>query len=111
MAKIGCTDSEIALLVGMHVVGFAKRKKRDKELRTALEEARADGCKTLRRLQWHGAKKGNATMLVWLGKQMLGQRDQPIDTAPTSDAWAKHKCAVITPSALSEPPSDKPEDG
>jgi hypothetical protein len=29
----------------------------------------------LRRLQWKGAEAGNPTMLIWLGKQMLGQRD------------------------------------
>ncbi len=30
----------------------------------------------LRQLQWEAAEKGNVTMLIWLGKQMLDQRDQ-----------------------------------
>lgn len=30
---------------------------------------------TLRRLQWKAAEGGNATMLIWLGKQLLGQKD------------------------------------
>jgi hypothetical protein len=25
---------------------------------------------------WQGAENGNATMLIWLGKQMLGQKDR-----------------------------------
>lgn len=41
-----------------------------------LFEAGLDRAKcTLRRLQWDAAKKGNVTMLIWLGKQMLKQRD------------------------------------
>ena len=27
-------------------------------------------------MQWKAAANGNATMLIWLGKQMLGQVDQ-----------------------------------
>tara|TARA_Y100000310_G_C20246681_1_gene607141 strand:+ start:212 stop:589 length:378 start_codon:yes stop_codon:yes gene_type:complete len=34
------------------------------------------GKASLRRLQWAGANKGNTTMLIWLGKQYLGQRDK-----------------------------------
>lgn len=30
---------------------------------------------TLRRMQWTSAKKGNITMQIWLGKQLLKQRD------------------------------------
>ena len=26
-------------------------------------------------MQWDAAKKGNTTMLVWLGKQYLGQKE------------------------------------
>lgn len=30
---------------------------------------------SLRRWQWQAAKKGNTSMLIWLGKQVLGQKD------------------------------------
>lgn len=30
---------------------------------------------SLRRCQWQAAQKGNPTMLIWLGKQYLGQID------------------------------------
>jgi hypothetical protein len=31
---------------------------------------------SLRRMQWEKAQTGNTTMLIWLGKQMLGQKDR-----------------------------------
>jgi hypothetical protein len=27
-------------------------------------------------MQWQGAESGNATMLIWLGKQLLDQKDK-----------------------------------
>jgi hypothetical protein len=42
-------------------------------------------CKaSLRRIQWKLAEAGNATMCVWLGKQLLGQRDK-FDDAVTDN--------------------------
>jgi hypothetical protein len=34
------------------------------------------GRASLRRLQYAAAQAGNPTMLIWLGKQVLGQRDK-----------------------------------
>jgi hypothetical protein len=34
------------------------------------------GKKSLRRLQFESAHKGNTAMLIWLGKQYLGQKDK-----------------------------------
>jgi hypothetical protein len=34
---------------------------------------------SLKRKQFDMAMKGNVTMLIWLGKQTLGQRDVPAD--------------------------------
>src|SRR5688572_15523669 len=39
----------------------------------------APGKTSLRRYQFDLAKKGNATMLIWLGKQYLGQTDKPTE--------------------------------
>jgi len=35
-----------------------------------------EGKISLRRMQWKAADRGNITMLVWLGKQYLGQKDK-----------------------------------
>jgi len=36
----------------------------------------AMGKMSIRRLQFEKAKEGNTTMLIWLGKQYLGQTDK-----------------------------------
>ena len=49
----------------------------------------ASGKVSLRRYQFKAAQAGNTTMLVWLGKQYLGQTDkQEIDNKNT-DAFGK----------------------
>lgn len=45
------------------------------------------GKMSLRRFQFRLAEK-NASMAIWLGKQYLGQRDQPVDAIETEDADA-----------------------
>lgn len=44
-----------------------------------LRKGRADRNISLRRYQINAAKQGNSAMLVWLGKQYLGQSDSQID--------------------------------
>jgi hypothetical protein len=41
-----------------------------------FEQKRGAGRISLRRSQWQLAQKGNPTMLIWLGKQYLSQRDK-----------------------------------
>lgn len=54
------------------------------------------GQTSLRRSQLDAAKKGNATMLIWLGKQYLGQADKP--TPEESDeeiAWCELRKSIL----------------
>ena len=76
LARIQCTDTECAAVLGFSSGGFAERKKRDEELQSALKNGREDGKMSLRRQQWNLAKQGNPTMCIWLGKQYLGQTDK-----------------------------------
>jgi len=75
-ASLQYTEYEIARHIGLSDDGFRKRKARDKKLRDALDKGRARGRMSLRRLQYAGAQAGNPTMLIWMGKQYLGQRDK-----------------------------------
>lgn len=75
LAGIMCTEEEIGRVLGFSREWINKRKKTDAQLAEALELGRENGKATLRRLQWAGAMSGNATMLIWLGKQHLGQMD------------------------------------
>jgi hypothetical protein len=81
-ASIGCTGEEIAALLGIARSTFYLRMQEDIEVKEAFERGREKGRATLRRLQWHKANAGSDTMLIWLGKQMLGQKDK---TALTGD--------------------------
>jgi hypothetical protein len=83
-AAIGCTVEEIAAVLGIGRRTLYDRLETDPELAAVLERGRDTGKATLRRLQWQEANKGNATMLIWLGKQTLGQRDT-IDHNVTAD--------------------------
>jgi hypothetical protein len=75
VAGLGATIDEIAAALGCGHALIYKRMNSDPVFREAIEEGRAFGRLSLRRMQWQTAQAGNATMLIWLGKQMLDQRD------------------------------------
>lgn len=75
LGRIHCTDAEIAVGCGVHPDTFRRRLKVDQELRDVLDAAREHGRISLRRLQWQAAQNGRLAMLIWLGKQILGQTD------------------------------------
>jgi len=74
LAAIGCTDSEIARWFSM------KETTLKDNFREILLKGREDMKQTLRQAQIRLALSGNATMLIWLGKNLLGQSDTPINT-------------------------------
>lgn len=76
LATVGCTDEEIENLLDLSTGYLAHRKKRDKKLVTALKKGLAQMKKSLRRAQFQKAMEGNPTMLIWLGKQFLNQKDR-----------------------------------
>lgn len=74
LAAIGCTQEEIGTIVGVT----------DRTLRKRASDAIAKGHDrmrvSLRRWQYEKAKDGNVAMLIWLGKQYLGQRERIDET-------------------------------
>ena len=84
MARIMCTEEEIAQCLGASVDTLLNAD--NKELfRTAIEKGKANGKQSLRRKQYEVAMKGNASMLIWLGKQWLGQTDKVEQTTSFED--------------------------
>jgi len=75
LARIQCTDAEMASILGFSIDGWRKRVRRSKELVDLIEKGKEAGRSSLRRLQWKSATNGNIAMQIWLGKQYLGQRD------------------------------------
>jgi hypothetical protein len=84
MIRIQCTRDEICGIFGMSDTTLNRRlAERGDENFEALYKRHCDeGKASLRRQQWAAAQKGNPTMLIWLGKQMLGQTDK-VDTRLT----------------------------
>jgi hypothetical protein len=73
-----CTQEEIAAELDISVDTLERACRRDKRASFAefFEQKRMRGFVSLRRRQFLVANGGNPTMLIWLGKQHLGQTDK-----------------------------------
>lgn len=69
LAMIHCNKTEIAAAVGCSVDTL------DRNYAELIAKGMDKGKTTLRRMQFEAAQKGNVVMLIWLGKQLLGQKD------------------------------------
>ena len=72
LASIGCTQQEIASELGVTVETMAARKGFSAIYKRGMDKGRM----SLRHKQFNLAMAGDRTMLVWLGKQLLGQTDK-----------------------------------
>ena len=72
LAIILCTQSEIAAVLDVPLSTL----EHDPEFLRIHKKGMETGRASLRRMQYKGAEAGNATMLIWLGKQHLGQKDK-----------------------------------
>jgi hypothetical protein len=79
LCEIQCTLEEISSVLKVSEDTVERWCKRTYELgfADAYKKFSASGKTSLRRSQFNVALKGNATMLIWLGKQHLGQSDKP----------------------------------
>jgi len=88
MIRIQCTQAEICRIYKMdedtlnRIIAERGEAENFSEL---YKKNQDEGKASLRRMQWKAAEGGNATMLVWLGKQVLGQRDKQEITGADGD--------------------------
>ena len=75
LCTLSCTDEEIAAWFNTSTRTIERRRKEPK-FAEIMARGRAKGRISIRRMQMKLLEQGNATMGVWLGKQLLGQRDQ-----------------------------------
>lgn len=73
LAMINCSYKEIAAVVGCDESTLTRR------FAQVIQIGREHGKSSLKKKQFEVAMKGNVTMLIWLGKIMLGQRDNSYD--------------------------------
>lgn len=69
LAALGCSYSEIAKWFGVSKDTLTRR------YQDIIKAGAAEIKMELKRLQLEVARKGNVTMLIWLGKQYLDQTD------------------------------------
>ena len=72
LAKLHCTNREIAEWFGIEESTLKYN------FSDIMAKGRTETKQALRRAQLKNALEGNTTMQIWLGKQMLGQREQPV---------------------------------
>jgi predicted DNA-binding protein (UPF0251 family) len=78
LASIQCTQEEMAAAMKLQRRAFINRINADPNLREIIEDGLANGRMSVRRQQFKLMQDGNVTMAIWLGKQYLNQRDQPL---------------------------------
>ena len=119
LGMLGATVPEMAAWFGCGVRTIERRMAvADGEFRRAYEKGMGRLKISLRRQQIETAKGGNVTMLIWLGKQLLGQADKaevkeqatvttkgerPLQLTPEDEAFIAKRAAVAR--ALSAPVS------
>jgi len=70
LARLSASHAEIGAVLGCSADTLERR------FAAAIKEGRESGKMSLRRKQFKLAMEGNVTMLIWLGKQYLDQRDK-----------------------------------
>lgn len=84
LCAIQCTKEEISFVLGCDadtLNGWCKREYKDAKgkpmtFSAVFRQKRANGAASLRRMQWKLAEK-SAAMAIFLGKNILGQSDNP----------------------------------
>jgi hypothetical protein len=76
LAKIQCTEDEAAAILGVDQSTLSRFLHKHKKAMEVWMLGIRTGTASLRRMQFKAAEDGNVTMLIWLGKQFLGQKDQ-----------------------------------
>jgi N-methylhydantoinase B/oxoprolinase/acetone carboxylase alpha subunit len=84
LAEVGCTDEEIGLIAGIDDATVQRR------FASLIKAGRAKMRQSIRHMQIQRAREGSDTMLVWLGKVVLHQKenlDVRIDATDTLAAF------------------------
>ena len=74
LCALQCTHAELAAWFNVSTRTIEARRKQP-QFFEAMERGKAKGRISVRRAQMRLLEAGNATMGIWLGKQLLGQKD------------------------------------
>ena len=105
MARIQCTQDEICDIfeVTDKTLNLALKKHSGVSFSDLIKKNMSHGKASLRRSQWRAADKGVPSVLIWLGKQYLGQKDQVESTGNVTlhpfDGWETRRAKPNPPDA------------
>src|SRR6266404_3310021 len=95
LSAMQCTDEEVGAWFGVTTRTIERRRKNAK-FAEVMSRGKAMGRISVRRAQLKLLEAGNATMAVWLGKQLLGQRDvTPIELTGANGSEIKFSMEAI----------------
>ncbi len=100
LCGLQCTDEEIAAWFGVHTKTIERRRK-VAAFAEVMERGRMKGRISLRRAQMRLAET-NPTMMIWLGKQYLSQKDRQEFTGANGGpiVISEIKVSFITPAEV-----------
>jgi hypothetical protein len=109
LCGLQCTQADIA---GWFDVSLStiERRQRDPRFAAVMERGYARGRVSLRRKQMQLAEQGNPAMLIWLGKQILGQRDS-VDQTVSAPGGAPMQIEIVRVAVQRdiEAPAERPQ--
>jgi hypothetical protein len=110
MCQIQCTGDEIASVLDIDYSTLERACKREHKVGFAeyIGQKKLGGKASLRRNQWKAAEKGNPTMLIWLGKNYLGQKDSMDESETETAPPLKYTFKVKEPAAEIKVTNAKP---
>lgn len=78
LCKIQCTLEEVADYFDCSDTTIHRwcKKTYKVSFEDVFKKKSAGGKRSLRRIQWEAARNGDRTMMIWLGRQWLGQTDK-----------------------------------
>lgn len=92
LATVLCTDEEIASIMGTSIDTLTSKDNYE-TFAECKKRGMNKGKGSLRRKQYEVAMKGNVTMLIWLGRNYLDQKEQVINV---DDEETKEQLKAIT---------------
>ena len=116
LCAIQCTGEECAAVLEMDYDTLNAALKRDGNVGFSdyFAKKSANGKASLRRKQFSVANEGNPTMLIWLGKQWLGQSEkQELDLKSADGSMSPKSCidtSKLSTETLKELMAAKPND-
>ncbi len=110
LCSMQSTDEEIAAWFGVTARTIARRR-RERAFREAMERGRAKGRISVRRMQMKLLEPGNATMGVWLGKQVLGQTEPGNQPKWQNENGRSPMFSITVPVSLPAPKKIPPAPG